>query len=130
MSTDRRYEAGDVVWTADPFKTGDGLERLFLVVSRRTHPFDEEQFVGATVTTTDHGVAHPLRDEYWEYGGTPRQSYVLPLSLHTPRLSNVRAPAGYDAIEDPWQGRVTEAFLTNVIDEIVWTLRRPRRPVG
>jgi|GEM_PF-361330 len=124
MSSQRRYETGDVVWTVDPFKLGDGVPRLFAVVSTRTHPFDGEQFVGATVTTTDHAVAHPLRAEYWVSGGTPEPSYILPLSLHTPRLSSVTAPPGYEQLDDPWQGRLTDEFVAEVIEEIVWTLRR------
>lgn len=120
----REYTVGDVVWTVDPFKLGTTVPRMFAIVSTRTHPFEDEQFVGVTVTTTDHMVAHPLWDEYWEYGGTPEQSYLLPLSIHTPRASTIQAPPDYDSIMDPWQGRLASEFMERVIDEIVWTLRR------
>lgn len=120
----REYEVGDVVWTVDPFKSGGSVSRLFAVVSTRTHPFEGEQFVGVTVTTTDHQVAHPPRESHWERGGTPEQSYLLPLSIHSPRAPSVQAPPNYDAITDPWQGRLTDTFVETVVDEIVWTLLR------
>ena len=58
---DRDYQVGDVVWCVDPFKLGADHSRLFAVISTRTHPFEDEQFLGATITTTDHTVAHPSR---------------------------------------------------------------------
>jgi hypothetical protein len=120
----REYRMGDVVWTVDPFERGTDVARMFAIVSTRTHPFGGEQFVGASVTTTDHQVAHPLRESYWSYGGTPEQSYLLPLSIHTPRASNIQAPSEYDGIADPWQGRLSQAFMERVVEEIVWTLRK------
>lgn len=120
----RTYQPGDVVWTVDPFKNGANVSRMFCIVSTRTHPFEDEQFVGCTLTTTDHTVAHPLDEQNWERGGTPEQSYVLPLSLHTPRATTIQPPPEYDAIDDPWQGRLTNTMLDRIIDEIVWTLRR------
>lgn len=120
----RNYTVGDVVWTADPFKRGVTVSRLFAIVSTRTHPFEDEQFVGVTITTTDHLIAHPLRDEYWESGGTPERSYLLPLSIHTPRATNIQPPPNYDSITDPWQGRLSREFMEQVVEEIVWTLRK------
>jgi len=120
----REYRVGDVVWTVDPFKFGTAIPRLFAIVSTRTHPYEGEQFVGVTVTTTNHLVAHPLRDEYWAEGGAPKESYLLPLSIHTPRASTIRAPPKYDAITDPWQGRLNQKFMKQVIEEIVWTVRQ------
>jgi hypothetical protein len=120
----RQYEVGDVVWTIDPFKLGADVSRLFAILSTRTHPFEGEQFVGVTLTTTNHLVAHPLDHSHWEIGGTPEQSYILPLSIHTPRASNIHAPLEYDSINDPWQGRLTDELIENVIEEIVWTLRK------
>lgn len=120
----REYAVGDVVWTVDPFKHGTGVSRLFAIVSTRTHPFEGEQFVGVTVTTTDHLIAHPLRDEYWEVGGAPVDSYLLPLSIHTPRASTIRPPPNFDSITDAWQGRLSREFIKQVIEEIVWTLRQ------
>lgn len=120
----RRYDVEDVVWTVDPFKLGADVSRLFAIVSTRTHPFEDEQFIGVTVTTTEHLVAHPLEDRNWETGGTPEQSYILPLSIHTPRAANIQPPPGYENIDDPWQGRLTADFMENIIEEIVWTLRK------
>lgn len=69
-------------------------------------------------------VGHPLKDEYWKHGGTPEPSYVLPMSIHTPRASNIRAPSQYEAITDPWQGTLTEEFVEKITEEIVWKLRK------
>lgn len=121
---ERQYQVGDVVWCVDPFKFGSDLSRMFAVISTRTHPFEDEQFLGATITTTDHLVAHPLKDIYWEYGGTPEDSYILPLSIHSPRASQIQTPPNYDDIMDPWQGRLSQEFMSEILDEIVWTLRR------
>jgi len=120
----REYTVGDVVWTVDPFNLGSTVPRLFAIVSTRTHPFESEQFVGVTITTTNYLVAHPLRDEYWEEGGTPKDSYLLPLSIHTPRASAIQPPPNYDVITDPWQGRLSRALMEQVIEEIVWTLQK------
>jgi hypothetical protein len=120
----RAYEVGDVVWTVDPFKLGRDRSRLFAIICTRTHPFEGEQFIGVTVTTTDHLVAHPLEPHHWEVGGTPEQSYILPLSIHTPRADNIQAPKKYDEINDPWQGRLTDKFVKRVIDELIWTIRK------
>ena len=121
---DRDYQVGDVVWCVDPFKLGADHSRLFAVISTRTHPFEDEQFLGAAITTTDHTVAHPLKDTYWEYGGTPKPSYILSLSLHSPRTSQIQPPPNYDEITDPWQGRLSREFIRDIVDEITWTLRR------
>ena len=121
---ERVYQPGDVVWTVDPFKNGVELSRMFRIVSTRTHPFEGEQFVGCTLTTTNHTVAHPLHDRDWEFGGTPEQSYLLPLSLHTPREPDIQAPQDYESITDPWQGRLSDTIIDQVIEEIVWTLRQ------
>lgn len=96
---------------------------MFCVISTRTHPFEDEQFIGVTLTTTDHSLAHPLRPRDWDIGGTPEQSYVLPLSIHTPRASTIRAPTEYEDIMDPWQGTIATGLLEKIIDEIVHTLR-------
>lgn len=119
----RAYEVGDVVWTVDPFKAGEEVPRMFATVSTRTHPFEGEQFIGATLTRTNHQMAHPLKEEYWEVGGTPKFSYILPRSIHTPRASNIQAPERLDT-DDPWQGRLTDEFIEPVVDELVLALRR------
>ena len=39
------------------------------------------------------------------------------------RLDRMRQQSENSTI-DPWQGRLTDAFVEAVIEEIVWTLRR------
>lgn len=119
----RTYQPGDVVWCVDPYKMGVDVSRMFVVISTRTHPFEDEQFVGVTLTTTPHIVAHPLDPQHWTVGGTPKPSYVLPLSIHTPRTSTIQPPPEYDEITDPWQGTLTNEILSMIIGEIVYVLR-------
>src|SRR6056297_673336 len=116
------YEVGDVVWTVDPFKLGKDVSRMFAIISTDSHPFENPQFVGVAITTTSHLISHPLHDRYWDVGGTPEESYILPLSIHSPKFSNIQAPPNYDAITDPWQGRLKRDFIRKVIGEVTYTL--------
>lgn len=120
----RKYGVGDVVWTVDPFKLGGDVSRMFAIVTTETQPFRGKQFVGVTLTTTDHWISHPLSDKHWELGGTPEPTWILPLSIHSPRTSQIQAPLDYDNISDPWQGRLTEDFMNKVVDEIVYAFNK------
>jgi len=117
------YWRGDVVWSADPFKAGDGRERLWLIVSTDRHPFHPEQYVAVAVTTTPLLVSHPLRDRYWEVGGTPKPSYVSPWAVHSPRREDIVAPPSHPEIGDPWQGRLGGSFVDSVVEELVHYVR-------
>ena len=81
-----------MVWTVDPFKLGGDISRMFATVTTETHPFQGKQFVGVPLTTTGHLISHPLSNEQWEMGGTPEPSRILPLSIHSPRMSQIQAP--------------------------------------
>jgi hypothetical protein len=120
----RDYGVGDLVWTVDPFKIGGDVSRMFAIVTTETHPFQGKQFVGVSLTTTDHLIGHPLSDEYSELGGTPEPSRILPLSIHSPRTSQIQAPPEYDSISDPWQGRLTDEFMKKVVDEILFAFNK------
>lgn len=121
------YEVGDVVWTVDPFKLGSDVSRMFAVISTDTYPFEDQQFIGVAITTTSHLISHPLPDRYWDVGRTPEESYILPLSIHSPKISNIQAPPNYNAITDPWQGRLKSEFVEKVIGEITFTLNLKSR---
>lgn len=121
---DREYGVGDVVWTVEPSKLGGDLSRMFAIVTTETHPFQGKQSVGVTLTTTDHLVGHPLSDEHWEMGGTPEPSRILPLSIHSPRTSQIQAPSEYNSISDPWQGRLTEDIMKKVVGEILFAFNK------
>lgn len=106
---EREPVRGDVVRSTDPFKSGRNRQRPWLVVSNDRHPFADEQCVAAALTTTSRSAAHPLYDEYWETGGTPVDSLVLPWALHSVR---------FDALE-AWQGRLVPSFVDRVVDEAI-----------
>jgi hypothetical protein len=115
---DGSYQRGDVVWTTDPFKQGVEMERLWLIVSSDAHPFYGEQYIGLGVTTTPRLISHPLRDEYWTAGGTPKPSYVAPWAVHSPRQEDIQPPSNYDEIDNPWQGTLKQSFVDDVVDEL------------
>lgn len=88
------YSRGDIVRSLDPFKLGDDAERYWLIVNDDSHPFGDEQFIAVSLTTTPHEPAVPIADEHWETGGLPEDSYVLPWSLHSPRIEDVTDRVG------------------------------------
>lgn len=107
-------ERGDVVRSSDPFKLGDDNQRPWLIVNNESHPFDHEQFVAVAVSTKSYDRSLPLGDNVWETGGVPRESFVSPWAVHSPRIEDVVA----------WQGRVADDFVDRVVDELETFLRR------
>lgn len=103
-----RPERGDVVRSVDPFKLGAEVQRPWLIVSNDTHPFAEEQFIAVAITTTEYGQSLALESRIWERGGVPRESFVSPWAVHSPRLDDLVA----------WQGRVEDEFVARVVDEL------------
>ncbi|MUV89762.1 hypothetical protein GJ629_07520 [Halapricum sp. CBA1109] len=106
-------ERGDVVRSVDPFKLGTDRQRPWLVVNNSTHPFAGEQHVAVAISTKEYDDSLPLRDDIWEVGGVPRESFVSPWAVHSPRSEDLIA----------WQGRVTEQFVDSVVDSIETYLR-------
>jgi mRNA-degrading endonuclease toxin of MazEF toxin-antitoxin module len=102
---------GDVLWAPAPFKE-DGRSRPWLVLSTDRHPFDDEESVAATVTTTPHDAAIRLDDEAWRSGGAPRTSYVAPWSVTTLK----------HAVTEERQGRLDERVVERVVGELAWFL--------
>lgn len=104
---------GDVVRSADPFKLGQHIQRPWLIVNNSSHPFGDEQFVAIAVSTNEYEDSLALDSEVWEVGGVPRESYVSPWAIHSPRIEDLVA----------WQGRVTKGFVDTVVDELETYLR-------
>lgn len=101
-------ERGDVVRSSDPFKLGVDNQRPWLIVNNESHPFGEEQFLGVAVSTKEYDRSLALESGIWDVGGVPRDSFVSPWAVHSPRIEVVVA----------WQGRVTETFVNRVVDEL------------
>jgi len=106
-------ERGDVVRSADPFKFGTDRQRPWLVVNNSTHPFAEEQHVAVAISTKEYDDSLPLPKDSWEVGGVPRESFVSPWAIHSPRSEDLVA----------WQGRVTDGFVDEVVSTIETYLR-------
>lgn len=101
-------ERGDVVRSTDPFKLGADRQRPWLVVSNEAHPNRGEQFIAVAVSTKEYEGSLALEPDVWERGGVPRQSFVSPWAVHSPRIEDLVA----------WQGRVTDDLVERVVDEL------------
>ncbi|MCU4741537.1 hypothetical protein [Natronoglomus mannanivorans] len=107
-------ERGDVVRSADPFKLGTDRQRPWLIVNNDTHPFDREQYIAVAISTTEYADSLALESEVWEVGGVPRESFVSPWAVHSPRAEDLVA----------WQGRVKNDFIDHVVDELELYLQK------
>jgi hypothetical protein len=106
-------ERGDVVRSTDPFKLGTEHQRPWLVVNNSTHPFADEQHVAVAISTKEYDDSLRLDDDVWKTGGVPRESFVSPWAVHSPRSEDLVA----------WQGRVTVGFVDRVVDSLETYLR-------
>jgi mRNA-degrading endonuclease toxin of MazEF toxin-antitoxin module len=106
-------ERGDVVRSSDPFKLGEDSQRPWLIVNNESHPFDDEQYVAVAISTQEYGDSIPLQSDVWETGGVPRESFVSPWAVHSPRIEDLVT----------WQGQVTEEFVDHVVDALATYLR-------
>ena len=101
-------DRGDVVRSSDPFKVGDDRQRPWLLLDNDAHPFSDEQYIAVAVSTKEYSDSLALRDDIWAVGGVPRESLVSPWAVHSPRTEDLIA----------WQGRVTESFVSEVVDRL------------
>jgi len=97
----------------DPFKLGKSRQRPWLIVNNDSHPFDDEQYIAVAVSTREYDDSIALADDIWQVGGVPRESYVSPWAVHSPRIEDLVA----------WQGRVTDPFVDRVVDSLERYLR-------
>lgn len=108
-----RPERGDVIRSVDPFKLGEDRQRPWLILSNRSHPFGDEQFIAAAVSTKEYSESIALSSDVWEIGGVPRDSFVSPWAVHSPRSEDLIA----------WQGRVEDDLVDLVVDALDAYLR-------
>jgi hypothetical protein len=101
-------DSGDVVRSADPFKMGTERQRPWLILNNATHPFGDEQFIAAAVSTKEYDDSIALDSNVWVTGGVPEDSFVSPWAVHSPRREDLVA----------WQGRVTDEFVDRVVGEL------------
>lgn len=97
---------GTVVWAPDPFKTGSGNPRPWLVISTEQLPYPEEESIAVAFTTqTHHPGSLAVPSEAWVRGEPGQQSHVLPWTVAT--LKDAQHVVGT-------QGTITDAFTTRV----------------
>jgi mRNA-degrading endonuclease toxin of MazEF toxin-antitoxin module len=106
-------ERGDVVRSVDPFKIGEDRQRPWLIVNNESHPFGDQPYIAVAISTKAYSDSLSLESKLWDVGGTPRESFVSPWAIHSPR--------GEDFVA--WQGRLSEAFVDEVIDAVETYLR-------
>ena len=106
-------QPGDVVRSSDPFKLGADSQRPWLIVNNESHPFADEQYVAVAISTKQYDDSIALRSDVWDVGGVPEESFVSPWAVHSPRIEDLVA----------WQGRLTDEFVDDVIEEVISYLR-------
>ncbi|MFC6723703.1 hypothetical protein ACFQE1_04755 [Halobium palmae] len=108
-----QLERGDVARSSDPFKLGGDSQRPWLIVNNESHPFGDEQYVAVAISTKEYDDSIPLQSDIWKTGGVPRESFVSPWAIHSPRIENLVT----------WQGRVTKEFVDHVVNTLETYLR-------
>lgn len=106
-----RPERGDVVPSDDPFKLGEDRRRPWLICSNTSHPFDDEQYVAVAVTTREYGDSLALEPDVREVGGVPRDSFVSPRAVHSPRIEDLSPGRGGWPTRSSTGGRPLETYL-------------------
>jgi hypothetical protein len=71
-------------------------------------PVPDEQQVAVAISTEEYDDSLPLQGDVWEVGAVPRESFVSPWAIHSPRSKDLVA----------WQGRVTDGFVDQVVDSL------------
>jgi mRNA-degrading endonuclease toxin of MazEF toxin-antitoxin module len=108
---------GEVVWAPDPFKSGGGNPRPWLVVSADRLPYpDEESIAVAFTTQSRHPGSFAVPSEAWVRGEPGTQSHVLPWSVAT--LKDEIHTVGV-------QGSVTDEFVERVTATLISYLEPP-----
>lgn len=85
--------------------SGTNNQRPWLIVNNDSHPFSDEQFVAVAISTKTYEDSIALNPDVWTVGGVPRQSFVSPWAVHSPRIEDLVA----------WQGRLTDEFVRDVV---------------
>ena len=100
------------MWAPDPFKTGGGNPRPWLVVSDERMPYPEKELIAVAFTTQSHhpgSIAVPT--EAWIRGEPGQQSYVLPWTVATLKDS-LHIVGTQGPVTDEFTDRVTTAVVS------------------
>lgn len=85
------FDRGHVVWHDGPFRDSG---RPWLVLTADRHPFHGEEYLVASITTTERAQTIALASGDWAVGGLPRPSYVAPWFLTTLRHESIDRGVG------------------------------------
>lgn len=103
---------GEVVWAPDPFKSGGGNPRPWLVVSADRLPYtDEESIAVAFTTQSRHPGSFAVPSEAWVQGEPDTQSHVLPWSVATLK-DDIHIVGVQGAVTDVLAERVTTTLIS------------------
>jgi mRNA-degrading endonuclease toxin of MazEF toxin-antitoxin module len=91
----------------DPFRKSEN-PRPWLVLSDASHPFHGEEYVCATMTTTEREIAISVGRSDWVDGGSDVRSFVSPWSPMTVKHEAVRKR----------QGTVRKSVVRRVAEEV------------
>jgi len=111
----KAFSRGDVVWAPDFFKLSMGTElgspnpRPWLVISRDSHPFNDEEYVALSLTTTEREIAVEIDESDWLTGGGPKDSYIVPWNPSTLK---------HGWVGENRQGRLDEEVVVTAVDEL------------
>lgn len=105
-------DRGTVVWAPDPFKTGGGNPRPWLVVSGERMPYpDEESIAVAFTTQSHHGGSVAVPSEAWVRGEPDQQSHVLPWTVATLK-DDLHVVGQQGSVTDEFTEQVTTATIS------------------
>ncbi|TKX72622.1 type II toxin-antitoxin system PemK/MazF family toxin [Halorubrum sp. GN11_10-6_MGM] len=108
------FERGDVVYGADPFKSGEDGRPWLILSNHEGRPFHGDQYIVLTLTTRSwmDGLIEIPADA-WIRGGTPAESRIVPWGVQSIDRADV----------DFWQGRLRDEIVAEAAAELAAEIR-------
>ena len=97
-----KYQRGDVVWAIDPYRS-ESNPRPWVLISNNLLPYADSEYIAMILTTKSHPGNRRLTENDWEYGGSPRTSYIYPWTVGTikhDQTRNVQGRLRVDVVEE------------------------------
>ncbi|EMA41565.1 type II toxin-antitoxin system PemK/MazF family toxin [Halococcus hamelinensis] len=101
------YQRGDVIWAVDPYRSGSN-SRPWVLISNDSLPYADSEYIAMILTTKSHPGNRRLTASDWEYGGSPRTSYISPWTVGTIKHDQTRTV----------QGRLGVGVVEEVVGEL------------
>lgn len=100
------YTRGEVV--RGPDLLGPHRHRPYVLISTADHPFQDEEGLWATVTTTSRSRAIPLDDEGFKSGGLDKPSFASPWNVVTIKFADM----------DELEGVLNDDVLRKIVTDV------------